>query len=218
VQSGSSNVMTIQQRNTLSICPLLRQYTNKTRTSSRPTTASLLLQHILPQQSTSRMIFFTQFLPSRITDLRDDLAGLMKLPKLTGGNNQAKKLLFFFFFFCFFSKNVLQLLLPQDFCKRRRLPKSSSSSSDKFPSVHLYNSSWKKKFKQTVTLKSTASVEHSENSFHNIVFFLFFFKSHDSLPACLPASLPPSLSSAIFPKTSSIEKKTSEIFQYKRTT
>ncbi len=39
VQSGSSNVMTIQQRNTLSICPLLRQYTNKTRTSSRPTTA-----------------------------------------------------------------------------------------------------------------------------------------------------------------------------------
>jgi hypothetical protein len=159
------------------------------------------------------VIFFTQFLPSRITDLKDDLAGLMKLPKQTGGNNQAKKLLLFFF--CFFSKTVLQLLLPLDFRKRRRLPKSSSSSSDKFPSVYLYNSSWKKRFKQTVTLKSTASVEHSQNSFHNIVFFLFFFfKSHDSLPA----SVPPSLSSAIFPKTSSIEKKTSEIFQYKRTT
>jgi hypothetical protein len=154
------------------------------------------------------MIFFTQFLPSRITDLRDDLAGLMKLPKQTGGNNQAKKLLLFFF--CFFSKTVLQLLLPLDFRKRRRLPKSSSSSSDKFPSVYLYNSSWKKRFKQTVTLKSTASVEHSQNSFHNIVFFLFFFKSHDSLPPSLPPSLPHS-----FPKLLQLRRKLARFFNTK---
>jgi hypothetical protein len=160
------------------------------------------------------MIFFAQFLPSRITYLRDDLAGLMKLPKQKGGNNQAKKLLFFFFFFffffCFFSKTVLQLLLPLDFRKRRRLPKSSSSSSDKFPAVHLYNTSWKKTFKQKITLKSTASVEHSENSFHNIVFFLFFFKSHDSLPPSLPPSLPQS-----FPKLLQLRRKLAKFFNTK---